>query len=653
MLVLCLTVAVACQAQEHAAFKEGWIRQISPDGWLREFLQRQASGLTGHPEAISYPYNTCLWAGEIQRRNDSKVAKNWWRYEQSAYYTDGLLRLGYILDDPTFIHKGEQGIAYTLSHAASNGRLGSPKLESQWPMAVFFRAMKADYEYRHDPQIVKALERHYLSLSLNDLTKGRRHIVNLEGMLWTYGMTHNDSLLRKAEEAYNKGGFELDASVAGSDKYIHMHGVTYCEMLKIPMLLYAYTSNQRYLKLALNAEYKLERDHMLPDGVPSSAEFTLGKDVDVAHETCDIVDYTWSMGYFLMATGNAKWADRIEKAVYNAGLGAITKDFRALQYFSSVNQLISTSTSDNNTFKRGSTWMQYRPIHETECCAGNVHRLMPNFASRLWMRGAHGEVVAALYSPSTFRFCVGSDTVQVQEKTSYPFDEKITFTFHTNGKSVSFPFLFRLPEWCDGAKVRVNGKLWKQQLVLASYNTMTRDFRDGDRVEITLDMPAQLHHCEGQGFYVQRGPLLFSYAIPAQKTEDTEVHANMHGKKSENAAFKSWNIVPAGPYNYGIDTTLIAHKDHLKVKVARRNMNRGYPYDLENVPVKIPLKVRKVVWSLDNGRNPQLPDPDKVVAEDSVETIELVPYGATELRLTVFPDASHASSAATGSAGRR
>ena len=103
-----------------------------------------------------------------------------------------------------------------------------------------------------------------------------------------------------------------------------------------------------------------------------------------------------------MATGEGQWADMIEKAVMNAGMGAITKDFRSLQYFSSVNQVIATGTSNNNHFKHGSTWMAYRPTHETECCSGNIHRLLPNYVSRMWLKSDDGEVVAALYGPSTF-----------------------------------------------------------------------------------------------------------------------------------------------------------------------------------------------------------------------------------------------------------
>lgn len=640
LLIVALSAAtVTIHAQDYAAFREGLINNIRPQGWLLEFLQRQATGLTGHPEAMAYPYNTCLWAGEIERQNENPDAKDWWRYEQTAYYTDGLLRLGYLLDNEELISKGESGITYTIEHAQANGRLGNAKIESLWPMAVFFRAMQADYWVHHDNTIIEALERNYLSLNTSLLTNGRRHIVNIEGMLFVYGITKNERLLEMAEEAYNQGGFELDASVAASQGSILLHGVTYAEMLKIPLLLYAYTGKQQYLDLAMNAERKLERDHLLPDGLYTSAESTMGRDIDYAHETCDITDYTWSLGYFLEVTGEAEWADRLERAIFNAGLGAITKDFKALQYFSSVNQFICTGTSDNNAFKRGKTWMTYRPIHETECCVGNVNRFMPNFASRLWMRGASltsASIIATLYAPNETTFDVDGTPVTITEDTRYPFDGTITFHF-TMAADKAIPFMFRVPGWATEATVTVNGQDAGLTLEPQTFATLQRTFSDGDVVTLTFGMETRIVEAEGQGRYVERGPLLFTYALPQKKTEDNTVYSNMNGKKSENPDFKSWSITPDGPFNYGLDEAT-TDGSTLVTEVYQERLNHGYPFDLDNAPIKISLPVREIVWGLDGGtRNPNLPFSDVLIAKDQTATINLVPYGCTELRLTVFP----------------
>lgn len=97
------------QPTPYGVYSEGLIGSVEPQGWIKEFLERQRTGLSGHPEAMCYPYNTCLWDGEIGRERGNHGA-DWWRYEQTAYYSDGLLRLGYLLDDEEFINKVEKGI---------------------------------------------------------------------------------------------------------------------------------------------------------------------------------------------------------------------------------------------------------------------------------------------------------------------------------------------------------------------------------------------------------------------------------------------------------------------------------------------------------------------------------------------------------------
>lgn len=635
LLIIALVACLGSRAE--FAFREGLIADITPRGWLLEFLQRQKTGLTGHPEALSYPYNTCLWAGEIPRNGD--YGQDWWRYEQAAYYTDGLLRLGYLLGDDELIKKGEDGIRYTMAHLQSNGRIGSSVISSLWPQAVFWRAMKAYADVNGTTATLKSvLRRNYNSMTNADLTNGRRHILNLEGLLWLYGEMGTSSFLSKAETAYKTGGFEFDATQAGSDDYVYLHGVTYCEMLKIPMLLYAYTGKEEYLRIAMTAERKLERDHLLPDGVPTSAEYTLGRDIDIAHETCDITDYTWSLGYFLTTTGEAEWADRIERAIFNAAPGAVTANFDAVQYFSSCNQIACTGTSDNNQFKRGSTWMAYRPTHETECCAGNMHRMMPNFAARLWMRGKEDAIVAAMYAPSEIDFKVDGADCHITEDTYYPFSGEISFRFSMS-EAKRLPFTFRIPGWCKRYTLHVNGAAMPATYPSGTFATLEREFKDGDVVTLNLEMTPQIVEAANrQGKYVECGPLLMAYPVPAKVTEDKTVYANMNGKVPGDG-FKCWSMSPAGQWNYAINTDA----DILRLHVDREKLEKAYPFDLDGTPLSVELPVRTITWTLEKDRyNPILPASESLVLGSTQRTVTLVPYGAAKLRLTVFPDALRA-----------
>lgn len=641
---------LTASAALHTRFGDGMLSVTQPRGWLGKVCHAQADGLTGHPEALSYPYDSCLWAGRIV--NGRSDVDGWWRYEQTAYYTDGLLRLGYALGDSKLIAKGEKGVDYTLDNASPDGMLGDPclwdatkhKLDSgfeMWPMAVFFRAMKAKYDATRDERIPAALAKYYLLSGADMLAKGR-NTINVEGIAWTYGRTGDKRLVEMAEEAWNakksadNWSNDLVPAKCSDGAPIYMHGVSYSEELKIPLLLYACTGKREYLEQAVNAEWKLVRDHMLPDGCPSSTEQTRGNSVHWGHETCVVSDYTWSLGYFLEVLGDAHYADKIERCVFNAGLGSVMNDFKSLQYFSNLNQFIATSDSNHNPFFYGTTWSQYRPTHETECCAGNMHRFLPNYISRMWLKDAEGSPVAALYGPCEVDF----GWARITEETYYPFDGKIVFRFGMEGEKDA-AFTYRVPGWCvKGASAKVNGESVPVGDV-GSFAAIRRTFRDGDTIELDFPMDTvfevlpRRHYVikdfvgkwtgkiEGrsvsQGTVVRRGPLVFAYQVPAERTEDTVEHASMRGKKSANPDFKCWNLRPAGPFNYA----LAAHEAETVA-------------DGDSVCVKVP--VRRIKWELENDRfTPDLPE-NPVPVSDVIEYISLVPYGNTALRLAVFPD---------------
>lgn len=623
--ILAAVLFVSCASSEHP-WQETALTDIKPEGWLKEQFQLQKDGLTGHPEALSYPYNTCLWADEIPRQGSH--GQDWWRYEQTAYYTDGLLRMGYLTGDEEFISKGEEGISHTFGHPWENGRLGSKRVENTWPFAVFFRAVKAAYDVNPDPAILDALTNHYNSIPTSQLVR-KRDIISVEGMLWTAEKTGNKALVARADSVFRMRkelleqleGVELKRDdrvtpefLTGEEPY-KMHGVTMSEMLKLPVMLYAATGNPWYKELAVYALDRLYEEDGLPDGLFTSAEWLQGRDIRHSHETCNAVDMSWTLGYFLEILKEPRYADMLEKIVFNAGAGSVTNDFKALQYYSSVNQFLCTGTSNHNKDNYCSTWMAYRPTHQTECCAGNIHRLFPNYAARLWLRSDDG-MVSALYGPSRFRY---SDNLSILEETDYPYGEVVSFTVEaTKGKHAA-KLTLRIPGWCQGASLSVNGKEVNRPLESGSFVTLDGPWKDGDKIQLCLPMEPVRQTAFGGGVWFERGPLVYTYGIPATYTKDTIRYPNMNGKyPADDEAFPCWDIQPSAPWNYAVKADV----------------------QPEYADGKILISAFPIEWEFAKGPKEELltPDlPESPIAIGPERTLELVPYGGTTLRLTVFP----------------
>jgi uncharacterized protein len=628
---------------------------IRPEGWLRRYLEKQASELGSKLPQVSLPFTRDYWATEQE-------ADSWASWEQKGYWIDGAARLSLVLNDEELLEQVMTPIEYTLSHVDSEGYLGPEFFHEpegdfhRWPHTVFFRALAAvsDAQPRTrgitSSQIAEAMRRHYLS---DDASYGTpvRNITNIEGMLWCYERTGDERLLALAENAWREYAKVADDPVHGdltelrvfAATPINAHGVTYIEIAKQPAILYMYTGKEEYLKFALAAQRRIFDHHMLIDGIPSTSEWYQTVTSLDSHETCDIADHTWSWGYLLQATGDAVWGDRVERACFNAGPGAIKNDWKALQYFSCPNQFLATLDSDHNwpVFKEhGGRMMAYQPNpgQHTACCGGNVHRIFPNYVIRMWMKTNDGGLAATLYGPSLVSTTVGpeNEPVEIEQSTNYPFEEQIQFKIRSS-RAVSFPLSLRIPAWCGAPRLSVNGTTFDVSRTPAGFIVLHRKFNPGDVITLTLPMKVAVTRWPQNGIGVERGPLV--YSLPIKELWTTKVEP-----KYTTPEFPSWEALPASEWNYGLvlDTTRVEKE----VEVNKKQLATGEEFDpWEDPPVKITVPARKIEgWKLqinpDNSAQkftPCLPETSTSKIGETLEQVSLVPYGSTQLRVTIFP----------------
>ena len=651
------------------------ITAVAPQGWLKAYLETQRDGLTGHLDEMGgFPYGHTGWGDSSITATE---AESWWPWEQSGYWLDGMLRCGLLLGDDFLIQKARQHLRYDLEHPGEDGFIGpdflrQPDKENRWPHVVYFRAIKAEYEATGDKRILEAVRDHFLS----DLDTYSYHHVreacNIEHLLWVGTALNDARLIHAAETIYaiaNQRNPERSASgrqFSLIDQPVTAHGVTYNEYAKLGALLYSATGKPEYLQHALNAYEKIDRHAMTVSGVNSSTEILRGKDPLHAYETCDISAYTWSVGYLLQATGEARWADKIEKAVFNAAPGSVTASFDAVQYFSCPNQLLATRNSNHNPFFRGNPAMQYSSNQWVKCCPGEVNRIMPNFISRLWMTDGQGGLVAALYGPSTVTAALGKNRqpVTVTAQTHYPFSDTLRFALHMK-KSTRFDFTLRIPGWCADAELSVNGQRQNPPLTPGSYTTVTRQFNNDDEILLVLPQSLRLSRWPRNGIAVERGPLVYALNVKTRWEQDPWPGRTPAKKQ---ARYNAW---PESDWNFALALRNDTVRD--RVKVIKGAMT-DHPWSPETAPISLKVPARRVRgWTLDRRREivredfypshrngvihhwnviterlkgdytftPQIPDKDEVHSRLAADTewVTLIPYGCAKLRMTIFPQA--------------
>ncbi len=446
---------------QNGVFEDISLNRIKPEGWLKSMLINQRDNFTVPLETISQPFIRGGWGKEpFLRTEHGQTFVHWVPYEQTAYWYDGMARCGYLLDDPALQEKAHAAMYSSIKSASPEGII-EPALSvgdrRRWPHAVYFRAMMAAYESTQDTKVLNALEIHFKNDTVPMLG---RDFCNLETVAWLYQKTGDAFFFHKALEMYDvyrertPGYDDVIGHFSSSDKQ-EIHAVTYHEMLKLPIILYTLTGDKEQLDIARNGFRKLDDFHMLPDGVASSEECLSETGALNTHETCNIVDYMWTCSHMLKATGEVEWADRIERALFNAGLGSITKIFDTHQYASAPNQVVCTSHSSHVPAYDASR-MAYRQVHEPHCCTGNVNRMLPVYAGSQWLAGEDGSLVKALYGPGSVTHTVGKNKVVLQERSVYPYSDTIQIVV-THGQAC-FPLQLRIPQWASAAVICINGR---------------------------------------------------------------------------------------------------------------------------------------------------------------------------------------------------
>jgi uncharacterized protein len=207
------------------------------------------------------------------------------------------------------------------------------------------------------------------------------------------------------------------------------------------------------------------------------------------------VMWNWRM---LALRGEARYADLIERTLYNAVLPGLSLDG---QHYFYQNPL-----ADDGTHRR-------QPWFGCACCPPNVARLLASLPGYFYST-SEGAVWVHLYAEGAATIELDGDrTVRLRQRTRYPWDGRVEIDVEAEGE---FALMLRIPAWCEeGAAVEVNGESMDAELSPGSYVELRRTWRPGDTINMDLPMPVRRVECHpyvaGNAGRValMRGPLLY------------------------------------------------------------------------------------------------------------------------------------------------
>jgi DUF1680 family protein len=224
------------------------------------------------------------------------------------------------------------------------------------------------------------------------------------------------------------------------------------------------------------------------------------------NETCAaIASFQWSWR-LLLATGDAKYADHMERILYNGFGGAISTDGMRFFYVNPLQRRVDHYERDDPGRRR--EWFK------TACCPPNIMRLLASLHH--YLATSSGDTLAVhQYATAT----IAGAGLTVELDTGYPWDGAIRLRVTAAPRGVR-EIALRVPAWSAGAGLAVDDQDESPERVQVPpdrYLRLRRAWRPGDEVRLQLDMTPRwirpdprvdaLRGCVA----IERGPLVYCF----------------------------------------------------------------------------------------------------------------------------------------------
>ena len=272
--------------------------------------------------------------------------------------------------------------------------------------------------------------------------------------------------------------------------------------------------------------------------------------VETYDETCAAVGNVFFNYRMFLMSGDAKYLDVAEVALYNNVLAGVNLAGNRFFY---VNPL---ETDGERKFNHGNAgraeWFS------TACCPSNLARLIPQVSGMIYSY-AEDNIYCGLYIGSQTEVPMAGGKVMLKQQTDYPFDGKISISVSPEAEGEEFTLWLRVPTWSgdrfvpgelydyadetdDKVIARVNGSKVRADIV-NGFIPVRREWKSGDEVTLDIPMPVRYNVADERveadrgKVSITRGPLVYCAEEPDNEQQVSSIAINEIGAQGSVEAF--------------------------------------------------------------------------------------------------------------------
>lgn len=485
-------------------------------------------------------YNNRILAQDVKRLIEPFTVReehSCWQSEfWGKWFTSAVLAYKY-LPTPMLADKLKEAVYGLIETQSADGYIGNYAPENRlnawdiWGRKYCMLGLISYYDITKEADILKAATKE-ADLLIQELENKGAKIIEmgnhrgmaassvLEPICQLYSRTGNKKYLDFAEEIVSqwettdgpqlisKSSVPVGKRFPKPDKnnwYGWQQGQKAYEMMSCYeglLELFRLTGKEEYKLATQNAWQSILDNEINIAGSGASVEAWFGgkalQSYPIQHfqETCVTVTWIKLSQQLFRLTGEAKYADAIEIAFYNALLGAMRPD--------------------------GSDWAKYTPLSGQRlpgseqcgmglnCCNASGPRGLFTIPHTSVMKSVNG-IFINFYNDGIYHLeTPKNQTIKLHQTTVYPVTGKVDIKLELS-KSENMEIAIRIPAWSVNSKVLINN-VPVSNIVSGEYLRVNRNWKDGDLMSIDFDMNGKLHKIGNSSEYVAitRGPIVLA-----------------------------------------------------------------------------------------------------------------------------------------------